>query len=196
MLNFSAASENNKHAILSCLVDLLTEKSEVLEIGSGSGQHAIFFAKRLPNLNWQTSELAGGIDALEENIRQYAPDNVLSPVMLDVCEHPWPISKKSTIYTANTLHIMPWAAVVHLFKGVGETLEQNGLLCIYGPFKYSGDFTTQSNANFDQWLKTNNPESGLRDFERVNDLAIDQGMSLVNDFSMPANNQLLVFKRG
>ena len=195
MLNFSAASENNKHSILACLVDFLNEKNDVLEIGSGSGQHAIFFSQHLPKLNWQTSELADGIAALEENIKQYGSVNVLPPVMLDVCKHPWPVSNKSLAYTANTLHIMPWTSVVQLFHGVGEILLSKGLLCIYGPFKYNGEFTTRSNADFDQWLKNNNPESGLRDFERINNLALDQGLSLIEDFSMPANNQLLVFKR-
>ena len=194
MLNFSPASENNKQIILTYLVDLLADTTELLEIGSGSGQHAIFFAQHLPKLVWQTSELADGIDALEDNVKQYAPENVLTPVLLDVVQHPWPILQSSAIYTANTLHIMPWTSVIQLLKGVGEVLSQQGLLCVYGPFKYKGKFTTQSNADFDQWLKHANPLSGIRDFEAVNQLAIDQGLSLVTDYPMPANNQLLIFK--
>lgn len=194
MLNFSPASENNKHAILTHLTDILADTTELLEIGSGSGQHAIFFAERLPNLTWQTSELADAVAALKYNVKHYAPDNVLTPVLLDVCNHPWPILQTSAIYTANTLHIMPWISVVQLFRGVGEVLLQQGLLCIYGPFKYEGKFTTPSNADFDQWLKHGNPQSGIRDFEAVNRLAIDQGLSLLCDYPMPANNQLLIFK--
>ena len=195
MLNFSQASENNKHVILTHLSELLAGVNELLEIGSGSGQHAIFLAENLPNLNWQTSELGEGISALKENIRQYGPNNVLSPVLLDVCEHPWPVARTSAVYTANTLHIMPWSSVVHLFKGIDDILLQQGLLCIYGPFKYKGEFTTHSNADFDQWLKGNNPLSGIRDFEAVNELALARGLSLTHDYSMPANNQLLIFKR-
>ena len=194
MLNYSPASEKNKHVILTKLADFLADKPELLEIGSGSGQHAIYFARHLPNLIWQTSELADAVASLKENVKQYAPENVLSPVLLDVCKHPWPVQQSAAIYTANTLHIMPWNSVVQLFKGAGEVLSQRGVLSIYGPFKYSGEFTTQSNADFDQWLKRTNPLSGVRDFEAVNQLAIDQGLSLVKDYSMPANNQLLIFK--
>ena len=195
MLNYSQASENNKQAILSLLHDILADTVDVLEIGSGSGQHALFFSQHLPNLNWQATELSDGITALEENIKQYAPDNVLKPVELDVCKHPWNVSKSAAIYTANTLHIMPWASVAEFFIGVGKNLNPQGLLCIYGPFKYKGEFTTQSNADFDQWLKRSNPMSGIRDFEKISELALGQGMSLVNDFPMPANNQLIIFKR-
>ncbi len=194
MLNYSPASENNKQAILSCLFDHLADTPELLEIGSGSGQHAIFFAQRLPNTVWQTSELAGDIDALKQNIKDYGPDNVLSPVLLDVRERPWTVARTPAVYTANTLHIMPWSSVVQFFKGVGEVLLKPGRLCIYGPFKYGGEFTTQSNADFDQWLKHVDPLSGIRDFEAVNQLASDQGLSLIRDYSMPANNQLLVFE--
>ena len=195
MRNFSPASENNKQVILEHLLDHLADISELLEIGSGSGQHALFFAENLPNLVWQTSELGESLIALDKNIKQYGPKNVLSPVHLDVVSHPWPITQTSAVYTANTLHIMPWTSVVELFNGVGEVLSQAGLLSIYGPFKYKGEFTTRSNADFDQWLKLNNSQSGIRDVEAVDELAVAQGLSLIHDYAMPANNQLLVFKR-
>ncbi len=195
MLNFSPASENNKQPILEKLYDVFTDTNDVLEIGSGSGQHAIYFAKHLPGLTWQTSELGDHIQALEKNIESYAPDNVNMPVVLDVCSHPWPITTASAIFTANTLHIMSWPVTEDLFKGVGSVLQTKGLLCIYGPFKYEGDYTTASNARFDIWLKTQNPVSGIRDFEALDALAQAQGLTLIHDYSMPANNQFLVFKR-
>lgn len=195
MLNFSPASENNKQAILDRLSSHLAGRTRVLEIGSGSGQHAFFFASHLPNLIWQPSELTDGIGALDQNVRQYGPENVTAPVPLDVCRHPWPVSQVSAIYTANTLHIMPWISVAELFKGTGDVLLPQGLLCIYGPMKYGGEFTTPSNADFDRWLKLNDPQSGIRDFEAVVELAAGQGLTLIEDHSMPANNQLLVFVR-
>ena len=195
MLNFSPASENNKQPILEKLYDVFSHTTDVLEIGSGSGQHAIYFAKHLPDLTWQTSELADHIEVLEQNIESYAPDNVNMPVVLDVSQHPWSITSTCAIFTANTLHIMSWSMTEELFKGIGDVLQQNGLLCIYGPFKYKDDYTTTSNAQFDIWLKAQNPQSGIRDFEAVDKLAQQQGLSLAHDFAMPANNQLLIFKR-
>ena len=195
MLNFSPASENNKHAIFERLCGHLDDHTGVLEIGSGSGQHAFYFAERLPGVTWQTSELTDAIAALDQNVRQYGSENVARPILLDVCDRPWSFEQTTAVFTANTLHIMPWTSVVDLFSGVDDVLSKQGLLCIYGPFKYEGEFTTRSNADFDQWLKRNNPHSGIRDFEAVDELATAQGMSLIRDYSMPANNQLLIFKR-
>ncbi len=195
ILNYSQASENNKRPILEKLFEVFEQTNDVLEIGSGSGQHAIHFAKHFPDLSWQTSELADGIEPLEQNIENHAPDNVLKPVLLDVCNNPWPIKRASAIYTANSLHIMSWTAVEALFKGIGQVLDDDGLLCIYGPFKYNGEFTTSSNAQFDLWLKERDRQSGVRDFEAVNQLARQQRLSLIQDYPMPANNQFLIFKR-
>lgn len=195
MLNYSQASENNKQPILEKLFDVFGQTKDVLEIGSGSGQHAIYFAKHLPELSWQTSELIDGIDKLEQNIEEFAPDNVLKPVLLDVCNQPWPVSRASAIFTANSLHIMSWESVEQLFQGIGQVLDKKGLVSIYGPFKYQADFTTPSNAQFDLWLKSRDPLSGVRDFEAVNQLAELQGLSLLYDYPMPSNNQFLIFQR-
>ncbi len=195
MLNFSQASENNQQPILDKLAGLFSSVPDVLEIGSGSGQHAVYFARHFPELVWQTSELNDGISALTLNIENYAPDNVKKPVLLDVCHHPWPVTTCSAIFTANTLHIMSWSSIKELFKGVGSVLKNQGLLCIYGPFKYNGEFTTLSNARFDGWLKAQNPVSGIRDFEAIDELAYQQNLSLLHDYAMPANNQFLIFKR-
>ena len=189
------ASENNKTPILDRLYELFAQTKDVLEIGSGSGQHAIYFSRFFPELTWQTSELAVDIEALKKNISDFAGQNVLNPVLLEVNETQWPVSRAGLIYTANTLHIMSFSCVEALFQGVGCTLDYGGHLCIYGPFKYENGFTTPSNAAFDQWLKDRDLASGIRDFETINEMAKTQALTLLNDYSMPANNQLLVFQR-
>ncbi|KFI22982.1 DUF938 domain-containing protein [Nitrosococcus oceani] len=194
MKNFSQACENNKKPILEILKIVLKEPGEVLEIGSGSGQHALYFGEHLPHLNWQPTELPAGISALRDNLSVAPLENILMPRVLDVCQYPWPISSVASIFTANTLHIMAWPDVRHFFKGVGRVLNPHGLLCVYGPFRYSGNYTSESNAYFDRWLKERNPESGIRNFEDVNFLAQEQGLELLHDYSMPANNQLLIWE--
>jgi len=196
MLTFSQPAENNKIDICDRLCDILNNSSHLLEIGSGTGQHATYMAPRLPHLIWQTSELAENLENVSARLELDVPENVRAPVELDVSSQPWPLTSCDVIYSANTVHIMSWGHVEQLFQGVGTTLEKAGLLCLYGPYKYNGDFTTPSNQRFDQWLKGNNPESGIRDFEAVNRLAQNQGLVLQKDFDMPANNQLLVWRRG
>ncbi|QBQ56552.1 DUF938 domain-containing protein [Nitrosococcus wardiae] len=195
MKNFSQACENNKRPILKRLKTALKDCSEVLEIGSGSGQHAVYFGEHLPHLEWQPTELPSVISVLRHNLRTNSPNNVLIPIELDVRQHPWPIDLTSSIFSANTLHIMPWPSVRQFFKGVGKVLKQDGLLCLYGPFRYGGNYTSDSNAYFDVWLKERDPESGIRNFEDVNFLAQEQGLDLLNDYSMPANNQFLIWRK-
>jgi len=195
MLTFSQSAENNRVDICDRLCDILKPSRHLLEIGSGTGQHSVYMASRLPHLIWQTSELSENLDNVSTRLELEAPENVRHPIELNVSLHPWPVSDCDVIYSANTVHIMSWTHVGHLFQGVGQTLEKGGILCLYGPYKYNGDFTTPSNQRFDQWLKQNDPVSGIRDFEAVDRLAQDQGLFLQNDFPMPANNQLLVWKR-
>lgn len=192
--NFSQAAENNKQPILAILKPVFKSCTEVLEIGSGSGQHAIYFGAHLPRLQWLPTELPAAIAPLRDNLSACSPQNVLSPIALDVCQHPWPISSTAGIFSANTLHIMPWDSVRQFFKGAGRVLRPGGVLCVYGPFRYGGNYTSDSNAHFDAWLKERDPDSGIRDFEEVNLLAQAQGLELLNDYSMPANNQLLIWK--
>lgn len=195
MSSFSEACERNKEPILRVLKEAFRNSSEVLEIGSGTGQHAVYFGRYLPHLIWQTTELEENLAGLRERLQREGPDNVKSPLPLDVSQQPWPVSVAGTIFTANTLHIMSWDHVKHMFRGVGSTLQTGGILCIYGPFRYYGAYTSESNALFDQSLKKRDPLSGIRDFEAVNQLAIEQGLSLIKDYPMPANNQALVWKR-
>jgi SAM-dependent methyltransferase len=203
MLPFSAAAENNKRPILEKLREAFAKTSRVLEISSGTGQHAVFFAEKLPHLDWRPSDLEEHLPSLEQRIVEADAelDNLLAPIELDIADLPWPVSASDYedaydgIFSSNSLHIVSWPLVEAFFEGVGETLAPGGTLCVYGPFKYGGKFTTPSNEAFDKSLKEKDPESGIRDFEAVNELAEKIGLKLVADHAMPANNQLLVWTR-
>jgi SAM-dependent methyltransferase len=194
-LPFSEACERNKAPILEVLRGAFADTEHVLEIGSGSGQHAVWFGQHLPHLAWQPSDVAAALPGLRARIEAEGPDNVLAPMALDVARHPWPVTGLDGIFTANTLHIVSWERVQHFFRGVGKALAPGGTLCVYGPFRYGGKFTTPSNAEFDEWLKLRDPASGVRDFEAVDALARAQGLQLLADHAMPANNQCLVWRR-
>jgi len=194
-LPFSQASENNKQPINEVLQRHLGNITDVLEIGGGTGQHATFFAEQFPRLIWQSTDVPANVATLNLRIKHAALPNLPDATALDVDALPWPVNNFNAIYTANTLHIMAAESVVNFFQGVGSYLNANGLLLVYGPFKYAGEFTTESNARFDVWLKNQNPVSGIRDFERVDALAEDAGLRLLEDNSMLANNQLLVWKK-
>lgn len=189
---FSQACENNKQAILNHLKPMLQECHNVLEIGSGTGQHAVYFGANMPQLIWQCSDRNENI----AGIRSWLSNTTLpAPLTLDVRDAEWAAQQYDAIFSANTLHIMAWAEVEWFFGKANTHLKPTGLLCIYGPFKYQGEFTSASNADFDLWLKHNNRVSGIRDFEAIDTLARRAGLSLLADHDMPANNQLLVWQR-
>jgi len=191
----SEACERNKGPILRILAEALAQSSAVLEIGSGTGQHAVHFATHLPHLSWQPSDTGDYLPGLRERIARAGPANLRAPIELDVRELPWPLDAVDVLFTANTLHIMGWTAVRDLFRGAGTVLIAAGTMCIYGPFRYGGRYTSTSNAEFDRYLKARDPESGIRDFESIEALANEQGLELAADHVMPANNQLLVWRR-
>lgn len=195
MLPYSEACERNKGPILEILHGALSGASRVLEIGSGTGQHAVHFARALPQLEWQPTELPAQLPALAARLALEAPPNLHAPVELDVVDDSWPFTDVDTVFSANTLHIMSWPAVEAAFRGAGRLLAGGGLLAVYGPFRYGGHFTTGSNADFDRHLRDMDPASGIRDFEAVDALARAQGLVLVADHAMPANNQLLLWRR-
>ncbi len=192
-MKHSEACERNKGPILEILADHFADRKHVLEIGSGTGQHAVHFGKNLIHLIWQTSDLQENIPDLVDRINEEGSSNIVLPLKLDVTVHPWPMETADAVFTANTLHIMPWDCVPDFFKGAGRVLLSGGILCVYGPFKYGGNFTSESNKDFDGWLQSKNSKSGIRDFEEVNKLALDIGFNLIKDYSMPANNQLIVW---
>ncbi|WDD98901.1 DUF938 domain-containing protein [Thalassomonas actiniarum] len=196
MLNFSPSCERNQGYILTELEQLFAPVTRVLELGSLSGQHALHFASGLPHLNWQPSDLAENVPALTENIRHSAIDNCLVPIALDVTvAGDWPEQQYDGIFTANTLHIMSWPSVVQMFDHLPKVCRPGTLLTIYGPFKYQGAYTSDSNASFQQWLQDRDPQSGIRDFEQVGRLARQQGFELISDIQMPANNQLISWQK-
>lgn len=191
---FSQACENNAPPILSHLVRLLTDSRSVLEIGSGTGQHAVFFGRGLPHLQWQTSDLIDNHEGICLWLDECGLQNVLPPIELDVTESRHELESYDVVFMSNTLHILSWEQVEQCFSHIARVVENKGLLVTYGPFNYEGNFTSDSNMRFDQWLKAANPERGIRDFERVNKLACDHGFVFKEDNAMPANNRLLVWQ--
>lgn len=195
MKPFSEACERNKGPIAEALVQYFKDATSVLEIGSGTGQHAAFFALRLPHLQWQPSDLKEHHAGIQGWIKGCKEENISQPLELDVFNDKWPEQPYDGIFTANTLHIMPWAAVETLFQGVGKSLAHSGHLVIYGPFKYKGVLAPESNVKFEAWLKSVDPERGVRDFEQVDRLARQAGLKLIEDREMPAHNRLLVYQK-
>ena len=189
----SEACERNKGPILAILASALANSRKVLAIGSGTGQHAVHFAAHLPHLLWQPSDTGAYLAGLRERIAGEGTPNLLPARELDVRDQPWQVESVDAIFTANTLHIMGWAAVEDLFRGVGGVAPT--LLCIYGPFRYGGKYTSASNADFDRYLRARDPDSGIRDFEDVNTLSGEQGLYLLADHAMPANNQLIIWHK-
>ncbi|MFK8042660.1 DUF938 domain-containing protein [Congregibacter sp.] len=193
-LPFSQAAENNREPILHELQRLLGDAQSVLEIGSGTGQHASAFAAAMPHLRWQPSEHPQSLATLRPRCERVSLDNLLPPVTVDICETPWPEPWPDAIYTANTLHIVSEPLVEAFFVACNAQGTAGSLLLVYGPFNYGGEFTSESNASFDLWLKDRDPNSGIRDFEWVDSLASTAGYRLLEDVSMPANNRLVVWK--
>jgi len=194
VLSLSEACERNKGPILAVLAAELGYCASVLEIGSGTGQHAVYFATHLPRLTWQPSETREQLPLLAARVRLEGPANLRAPIELDVRSQPWPVSQVDALFSANTLHIMAWDAVREFFRGAATVLRSPGVLCVYGPMRYRGAYTSASNAEFDKYLKARDPASGIRDFEALDELARAAGLALHADHPMPANNQTLVWR--
>lgn len=193
MKQYSEACEQNKEPILEVLKEVFKNSKTVLEVGSGSGQHAVYFAKHLQHLHWQPSDLAENLSSIQAWAAEETLSNLNAPVELDVRNQSWKVSSVDAIFSANSLHIMSWSMVEMFFKRVGEVLTPSGKLLVYGPFSYAGVHTNPSNARFDQYLKQQNPLSGVRDFEDLDGLAKGQNLVAIDDFAMPANNRCLLW---
>ncbi len=191
----SDAADRNKAPILKIIATEFAHTRRVLEIGSGTGQHALHFAAHLPHISWQPSDTGDYLPTLRERLRSEGGANLREVMELDVRTQPWPVDRVDGIFSANTLHIMSWKAVQDFFRGVGHVLGTPGVLCIYGPFRYGDRYTSDSNARFDEFLQRRDPDSGLRDAHELDGLARQQGLQLGADHAMPANNQLLVWTR-
>jgi len=192
--NYSEACARNQQVICEQLAPVFAQSDLVLEIGSGSGQHAIHFCQTHPHLNWQCSDQDQWLAGLDKNIEASELPQITPPIQLDVNTQ-WPNKQYSLIYTANSLHIMSMQSVQALFSNLNNHLTHTGYFCCYGPFKYHNAFTSSSNEQFDSWLKNRDPMSGIRDFEVIFELAKEQQLKLISDIQMPANNQLLIWQK-
>jgi len=188
-MRYAEACERNKGPILEVLREVFTEAGVVLEIGSGTGQHAAWFARHLPHLQWQPTDRAGELDSAGAWHAHARLDNLRSPRVLDLLAGPWPLDSARYVVSINVLHIAPAAAAPRLFAGAARVLPAGGLVCLYGPFRYRARELEPSNDNFDRWLRARDPASGLREFEWVDEQARASGFRLVEDRAMPANNR-------
>jgi len=235
MKPYAESSEVNKGPILAVLKEIFADRKQVLEIASGTGQHAVHFGRELPHLTWQPSELPQHLPGIQAWLDEAQLPNVLPPLAIDVNDTHWPFSKPvrpeqpvrpersaakskesksnltsvrpevskgeehllspspDAIFNANTVHIISWPEVERLFAHIARVIAPGGCVCLYGPYNYDGKFTSESNARFDTWLKSRDPNSGVRDFEAVNRLAAFHGLELLRDIAMPSNNRILVW---
>ncbi len=199
-LPFSQACENNKRAILEILQKELIDATHVLEIGSGTGQHSVYFAPNLSHLQWQTSDVTANHWAIRAWHAAYPALNLHGPLAFDLVSDPLPTSATNNapydaVFTANTLHIISWPLVEQLFKLVGNALPIDGKLIVYGPFNENGHYTSAGNQRFDAMLRQGNPSSGIRDKQDIIALASIHHLKLLSTYEMPANNQLLIFQK-
>jgi len=192
---YSAACERNREPILAALRTHFADRRQVLEIGSGTGQHAAYFAAHLPQLSWHASDRAANLPGIRQWLDEAALPHTPAPLVLDVARGPWPRQTFDAVFTANTLHIMAWSEVEALFAALPSVASKDAKLAIYGPFNYGGRYTSTSNAEFDRSLKAQAAHMGIRDFADVDALARSAGFALIEDATMPANNRCLVWQR-
>ena len=194
---FSQACENNKEPIRQVLAEYFDRAGEVLEIGSGTGQHSIYMAQHLPHLMWQPSDIESQLPVIRawcDTLEHHVLSHLFPPLVLDI-NQPWPQQQYDYIFTANTLHIVSWEEVQTVLQGVDQHLKPGGRFCVYGPFNYNGQFTSPSNARFEEWLKSRGVASGIRDFEAVQGIADRLGWQLLGDVEMPAHNRCLIWQK-
>jgi len=200
MKPYSGSCEQNRDPILMVLKELLattpaTAEKIILEVGSGTGQHAVYFAEALPNITWQCSDQQQYHSGIQSWLDDAKLPNVLPPISLNVSEDTWPTNEFDLLYSANVMHIMHWQNVVDLFASGTKCLKPDGLMVCYGPFNFEGKYTSTSNAQFDQSLRMRDPESGIRNFEDLQQLAEKAGLTFMRDYEMPANNHILVWQK-
>ena len=192
---FSQACENNKAPILEVLQEVFPLPATIVEIGSGTGQHAVHFGRHLPHLTWQPTDVADNLPGVRAWLAEAGLPNVAEPLELDLDQAVWPVTSADGAFSANTAHIVSWAQVAALFQGLAGVLASGSLFCLYGPFAYGGEHTSESNAEFDALLRQRDPASGIRDRDDLVALAEGAGFTLAADYAMPANNRTLVWER-
>jgi SAM-dependent methyltransferase len=192
----AAAAERNRAPILAVLSRVLPARGTVLELASGTGQHAVFFAAALSGLVWQPSERdPRALESIAAWRESEALPNVRAPLRLDVHDQPWPVDRVDAVFNANLIHIAPWETALALLRGVGRHLQPGGALVLYGPYRIGGRHTAASNADFDRDLRARDPAWGVRELEAVAEAARACGLALEERVEMPANNQTLIFRR-
>jgi len=201
MKPYSESCNQNRDPILKVIQPLFANSKNILEIGSGTGQHAVYFAEKMPHLIWRTSDQLEYHDGIKMWLEEASLSNTPAPIPLNVSTDDWSVinnnedNKIDAIFSANAVHIMSWDNVVDFIKQAGELLPVNGLFVLYGPFNYNNAYTSESNARFDSWLKQQNPHSAIRDFEAIDKLANEASLEFQNDVEMPANNRILCWKK-
>ena len=185
----------NQRPILDVLGKYLRAESYVLEVGSGTGQHAAFMTEHLPGLRWQPTEVKERLDEVRLWQQHCNRDGFLPPMELDVSQDIWPARDADAIFSANVVHFVSWAEVEQLFRGAQRVLRAGGMLILYGPYNYDGQFTSEGNIELDKWLRERNPDSGIKDFEQIVLLARSHDLFLRADEEMPANNRTLIFQK-
>ena len=192
---FSPSCERNRDAILGVLGDVFADRHNVLEIGSGTGQHAVFFAKAMPHLRWQTSERSENLAGVQRWLDDAALSNTPPAIEFDVGQEDWPAAKYDALFTANTLHIMAWTEVERLFARLPEIMSDDCIFAAYGPFNIDGQYTSESNAAFDGWLHERGAHMAIRDLAAVDALAAASGLQRIALQQMPANNFCSIWQR-
>ena len=192
---FAPATERNSRPVLAVLRQEFSHASLILEIGSGTGQHAVFFAANMPRLVWQTSDLTENHAGIQAWLNDARSPNVLAPLELDVLVNDHPAQTYDGVFSANTAHIMSLEAVNRMFSLVGDVLEVGGLFVLYGPFRQKGEFNTASNAEFHRSLQQRDPEMGIRHIEALDEIAARAGLQRQRYYAMPANNQIAVWRK-
>lgn len=193
---FAPAAERNRQPILDVLRRVLPPNGLVLEIASGTGQHAIFFAEHLSHLSWQPSDASDdALRSIRAWVEYSARENLLPPIELDVCWPRWPIPRADALLCVNMIHISPWETTERLFEGASVLLESGSPLVTYGPYRLHGEHSAPSNAAFDESLRSRNPRWGIRDIDQLRGLAERTGFELRDSVPMPANNMTLVWAR-
>ena len=189
------AADRNKHPILEVLKEYIASTGRLLEIGSGNGIHAIFFAEHFKNLHWITSDISENHAIIQKRLREKKLANIHGPEKMKIGTDDFPKRPFDYVFTANTLQVMSWKESRTLFKILGKRLREGSLVFIYGPFNYGGKFVSEGNQQLDKKLKQMNPKSGIRNFEDVMQSMEKAGFKLIKDHQMPVNNHLLVFER-
>ncbi|MGB0722263.1 MAG: DUF938 domain-containing protein [Gammaproteobacteria bacterium] len=198
---YAESAAQNRDVILEVLREAFARRASVVEIGAGTGQHAVHFAAHLPHLRWLPTDLEENLEGIRAWVDEAGLENIDEPRALDAADPDWGRRlaeeniTRDAVYTANTFHIMSWPEVCACIDGCGQAVAPGGLVAVYGPFNYGGRFTSESNARFDDWLKARDPESGIRDFDALSARFADADFALERDYEMPVNNRILLWRR-